>query len=93
MPRYDALVTVKVTREYVIRLEVTAENISDADDKLRWEALGMTGKQIANLAHSTDSESSDEGEEREVTLVYGIEELPEDYNHPNDNDPQESDPR
>ena len=86
MPRYDALVTVKVSREYVIKVEVTADNIADARGKLAWEAQGMTGKQIQEQA-LRDPESSDEGEAREVLDIFGIEEIPEDDNL--DTDPRE----
>lgn len=74
--RYDGLVTVQVTREYIIRLEVEADDVLDATDKLKWHALGMSGKQIATLAESADPESTYEGEERTVTDIYSVEQMP-----------------
>ena len=66
MPAYDAGVQVSVTLTYHVLIEVEAATPEEAEEKIRWQALGLTRQDLDRLC---DGRGSNQYEGSETTVL------------------------
>jgi hypothetical protein len=70
VPTYDAALRVQVALTYYVVLETEADTPEEAEDKLRWQAMGMTYQELNRLLEDGHNASNQlEGAETTVQHV------------------------
>ena len=77
MPKYDAQIEVSVKLTYYVLLEVEAQDLKDAEQKLTWEAMGLSRQELDKLTEDGQGVNYYEGQETTVEDVGKIEEVPD----------------
>lgn len=77
MPTFEAMVSVQITRQYDVVLQVEAFDIKEAEEKLRWRALGMKQVNLDALVDEDPHRGHYDGEMTVVDAVGEIDLLPE----------------
>lgn len=69
MTRYEARVSIQVHLQYEIVLQVDADDVAEAQDKLHHQALGMKRAELDRLAFSADEANASSYYDGETTVV------------------------
>jgi len=78
MPKFEAQVSVQITRQYEVVLQVEALDEDEARDKLEHEALGMKQRDLDRfVGGATNPSSYYDGEMTVLDHIGQVEEVPE----------------
>lgn len=75
--KYDASVEVSIKLTYHVLIEVEAQDLRDAEQKITWQAMGLTRQELDRLIEANPFVHSYDGQETTVEQVGEIEMVPE----------------